>query len=204
MTSNHPEAVQSPRNAALERQLAEGGGRALEAFWCQVADEGTPLIEPIPRDDRHVLLTFLWRADGDTQSVVLIGGVAHADFAQSQLTRLGTTDCWYRTYRVRQEARFIYQLSPNDPLVSLFAIEESGWHGASFFRPDPLNKQPFAGASSVTLPGAPAQPWIGARAGVPAGEVREHTFASTILQDERKVWVYRVHAKRPGATGAPL
>ncbi|MGH3131360.1 MAG: alpha/beta hydrolase, partial [Gaiellaceae bacterium] len=39
-------------------------------------------------------------------------------------------------------------------------------------------------------PDAPAQPWIGARAGTPAGTTELHRFRSEILDNERRVYVY--------------
>jgi len=38
---------------------------ALTTFWREVEAEGAPLVEPIEGDERHVLLTFLWRDDGE-------------------------------------------------------------------------------------------------------------------------------------------
>jgi hypothetical protein len=57
-----PAGPTNPRSRALERDLAIGDGSALAAFWSAVERDGTPLVEPIPGDAAHVLVTFLWRA----------------------------------------------------------------------------------------------------------------------------------------------
>ena len=49
----------SPKLDGLEKELAAGNTTALTAFWEEIAQQGTPLIEPIPDDDKHSLVTFL-------------------------------------------------------------------------------------------------------------------------------------------------
>jgi hypothetical protein len=44
---------------ALQKGLAAGNTTALNTFREEVAQQGTPLIEPIPDNDKHSLLTFL-------------------------------------------------------------------------------------------------------------------------------------------------
>jgi enterochelin esterase family protein len=97
---------------------------------------------------------------------------------------------------MRRDARFTYQLSVNDPLTSvreLRTIEEWMTRSAGW-RLDPLNPRRFpsypAPLSVVELPGAPAQPWVAERAGVPRGQVQARKIKSLILGNERIVWVY--------------
>jgi hypothetical protein len=45
----------SPRLAALRRRLKAGDEAALDIFWREVHEQGTPLVEPIPGDDQHTL-----------------------------------------------------------------------------------------------------------------------------------------------------
>lgn len=42
----------------------------------------------------------------------------------------------------------------------------------------------------LELPGAPPQPWIARSAGVPAGKVEQKKLKSSILNNERNIWVY--------------
>jgi hypothetical protein len=72
-----------------------------------------------------VLLTFLWRAKEETRNVVVAGGMAGYDFSDNQMSRLLDTDLWHRTYKVRNDARFGYNLSLNDSLVPFDKIDMS-------------------------------------------------------------------------------
>lgn len=94
--------------------------------------------------------------------------------------RLEETDVWYRTYDVRNDARFTYALSENDPLT-LFTDPNR----KSNSKPDPLNSRRFAtGQTYVELPDAPAQPWVQPLPAAMSGKV-ERASASG-----RDVWVY--------------
>lgn len=70
-------AIRSPRLGALEKQLKSGSVAALDNFWRELKQQGTPLVEPIPGDDRHVLVTFLWRGGDETRNVVLFSSVVN-------------------------------------------------------------------------------------------------------------------------------
>lgn len=188
---------QSPRMAGLKKEVESGNRAALESFWQDVAKQGTPLVEPVPNDDRHVLLTFLWRAKEDIRNVVVVGGVAGYDFSENQMIRLLDTDLWYRTYKVRNDARFSYNLSLNDSLVSFAKLDLSDqkvlMQRISTFKTDPLNSKTYIGmpaSSIVELAGAPPQPWIKRSTDTPAGKLEEKRIKSAILNNERKAWVY--------------
>ncbi len=179
--------VDSPRLLALNED-------GIEAFWAEVAEVGSPLVEPIPGDDDHVLLTFLWRATSPVESIALYGGPA--GFGRDELRRLGSTDVWHRTYRVRRDLRTMYRLAVNDPPDNPMPFLERSAH----WIPDPLNHKPFVVPapradgheyrfSLIELPDAPAQPWI-VRGDALAGEVSVHPFRSELLGNERRIWTY--------------
>jgi hypothetical protein len=44
---------------ALRKQVASGATDTTN-FWRQVAQKGTPLVEPVEKDAQHQLVTFLW------------------------------------------------------------------------------------------------------------------------------------------------
>jgi enterochelin esterase-like enzyme len=187
----------STRLSALKKELQAGNRTALESFWQDVTRQGTPLVEQITGDDRHVMLTFLWRAKEEIKNVVVFGGVAGNDVTENQMTRLLDTDLWYKTYKVRNDARFSYNLSLNDSLVSFAKIDLTDqkvvMQRISTFKTDPLNSKTYLGfpaSSLVELPGAPPQPWIKRSPDVPAGKFEEKRVKSTILGNERKAWVY--------------
>ena len=105
----------SQRIEALRQRLASGD-RTTDAFWAEIAQVGTPLIEPSQPDDKHQLVTFLWRGTAQTQNVLVVWspftGVRPQDYL---MRRLENSDVWYLVVRVLRGARFLYQLAPNAP-----------------------------------------------------------------------------------------
>ena len=59
------EPAVSPRLAVLRQALQSGDTKAFNAFWQEVVEQGTPLIESLEEDPDYSLVTFLWRA-GET------------------------------------------------------------------------------------------------------------------------------------------
>lgn len=199
------EDLQSPRLASLYATLKSGDAAALDAFWRDVAAMGTPLIESAD-DDRDVLVTFLWRDDGGTAHIDVIGGVGKGGgFAATYpMQRLAETDVWFRTDRVRADVRSTYALAPNNPTAfAPLAEQMAHWHA------DPLNPRTFVfpddatgqgrARSVVEGPAVPPQPWGIAQPGAPAGKVRAHRLYSSILGNERDVWVYTPPGFSPDA-----
>jgi enterochelin esterase-like enzyme len=193
----------SPRIESLRQAVAahpHDRADVVEVFWREVEDRGAPLVETLPGDDP--LVTFLWRGDDETRTVVLMGDVAQGHPADHQLSRLEGTDVWFRTYRLPRGVRTTYRLSPNDSLVPWAAVTD--WESRlSTVRLDPLNPHQFVFLSdpedphgrdyvlsSLELPGAPPQPWITPRPGTPAGRIEPHRLRSERLGRERRVWVY--------------
>ena len=191
----------SPRIASLQRALHSGNATALETFWQEVTAQGTPFIEPIEEDTMHRLVTFLWREQEDTHNVVICAGPAGWKHpVKNQMTRLPETNVWYKTYQVRSDLRTIYLLSQNDPLTGEdYASEDFGTR----LIPDPLNHQQFIFpkdeespdektlvASMLELPDAPQQPWTLPHPDGAKGHVEMHLLHSTILGNERRVYVY--------------
>jgi enterochelin esterase-like enzyme len=187
----------SPQIAELSRKLRSGDKRALALFWSKLRNERTPLIETIPTDSDHHLVTFVWRAESPVENVLLISGLTNESYSRTVLTenllsRLPGTDVWFRTYRVRSDARFTYRFSVNDSLVPS-EEEKDPAKRESRFQPDPLNTRHFSGPSSVSLvelPDAPPQPWIQARNAAPVGQLTKIPFRSRILGTERNLTIY--------------
>ena len=147
----------SRRIAALRAQVAAGSRTALTDFWAELATRGAPLIEPLATSPRHSLVTFVWRGTAATRRVVIADGVAAGaggvDPANSQMIRLADTDLWYRSYEVRNDARFTYKLSENDSMQSFVDPNR-----VSRSVVDPLNPRVYpTGHSYLELGGAPAQ-----------------------------------------------
>jgi enterochelin esterase family protein len=186
----------SPRIQALRKQIAAGNSNT-EAFWKEIAEQGTPLVEPFGSDGKLQLVTFLWRSVHDTRNVFVRGsfmGVGPpSDFSMHQISN---SDVWYLTLKLPSGARFTYQLSPNDPLT--FDDPRAGQRAATR-QADPLNPHRFGCPPNASkfrcdsvaeLPGAPPQPWLVTKPGVAEGRVEKQTIKSAIQKIDRKVSVY--------------
>jgi len=184
----------SPAIAELQRSTARGDTRVTTAFWAKVARVGTPLIEPNASSADSVWMTFLWKGDSTLRNVVLLNApIADPRPAESKLAYIPHTDVWYRTYGVRADVRFAYDLSVNDNLIPLWEVTD--WsERTSTFQLDPLNPK-HGGRDGRTIsvaegPGAPPERWVQHRAGVPSGTVRKQDFPSSTMGNTRSVWVY--------------
>jgi len=191
----YQESLASPRLAALQRELEAGHTAALENFWQEVTKQGAPLVEPIKGESRYVWLTFLWRAKEETKNVVIWSDLGNwRDLSTLQMTRLADTDLWYKTYRVRDDARFNYRLSINDTLIPFYT--EAREKQPIKFQPDPLNPRQYdffkpTIYSVVELPAAPSLALITRPPDVPKSQGgRIDRFHSTILNNDHRVWVY--------------
>jgi enterochelin esterase-like enzyme len=153
-------------------------------------EHGTPLIEAIPGDEAQMLVTFLWKDSGETRNVVVVGGPAPwGDFIKNQMIRLSQTDVWYKTYKARSDMRTMYWLSRNDSLVHYDDVEDWEERMATF-QSDPFNLRPFETGSMLELSAAPSQPWIISKPKIPKGHVEEYHFASQLLHNQRRIWIY--------------
>ena len=141
------------------------------------------MVEKIPADPAHVLVTFLYKADKPLTGIVLDSQLmVTRNDPPNTLTLLPGTNVWYKTYAMRNDMRFSYSLKPTP----------GDSHDAGV---DPLNPKTLPagvniGPSMVELPGAPQQRGIVRGANVPAGKLTEEKIASKILNAERKAWIY--------------
>jgi len=195
----------SPRIDALRKQAASGNAD-INAFWKQVAAEGTPLVESIEKDPQHKLVTFLWRGTSETRNVFpngsfKIGGRYPLDYVFHQIP---LTDVWYLTVRLPTGARFTYGLSENDPLVFTgFQPERYATTEA-----DPLNPHRWACAPDATrydcqsmaeIKGAVPQPWIVKNSSVAAGTIEKQKIHSELLKNEHDLSIYLPAGYKPNA-----
>jgi enterochelin esterase-like enzyme len=203
------EEPESPRLGALRKEVAAGDAAAPERFWQQVSQEGTPLVEPAGGAADEVIVTFLWRGGDETRNVTVVASPAdlasEEAIAVARMSRLPGTDVWFKSRRMRSDARFGYAFLVNDPFAPPIKPteeqEEARW---ASLRPDPLNPrravEPLI--SLAELPAAPKQPWIVPRPEVPASKIEESTFRSERLGNERIVRVYTPPGYDP--KGKPL
>jgi uncharacterized protein DUF3327/putative esterase len=199
-------AYASPRITALRTAVAAGKPGSIDSFWREVKKEGAPIIEPLPGNDKNVLVTFLWKGNPDTYNVFVArlpyaGGTPDDYFME----RIGDTDVWYKTVATARKTRFEYSLAPNVPRirpVSEGMDNDAIAMIAASARTDPLNPRRwrvdgqsmdspvYAERSIVEMPDAPAQPWLAEKPGVAAGQIEKRQLKSVLLKNEREIAVY--------------
>ncbi len=185
----------SPRIQSLRKQI-EARNTNTEAFWKEIAAQGTPLVEPFGSDSKYQLVTFLWRAIHDTRNVEVRGSFeGPASPSDLALHHIENSDVWYLTVKLPAGARFTYQLSPNDPLT--FTGPRAAQRAATR-QADPLNSHrdcppnvsKFRCESVAELPGAVPQPWLIKKPGAPEGRVEKQTINSKVQKLDRPFSVY--------------
>jgi len=179
------ETIISPRLIVLKEKLAEGKLTAPDNFWKEIEGIGSPLIEPIPGDDRNRLVTFLCRTTREDEKIGLVSNLPGRMGEYEEMLHIPGTDIWYKTHQMPKDTRETYQLSingqnsidPLNPRKFRFPLDEDtgvgGWESSLF-----------------ELPDAPPQPWNSPRAGIPAGQVVKRYYRSEILGNEYPVWIY--------------
>jgi len=96
--------LESPRLIRLAEDVLTRNGEAVESFWREIADQA-PLIEAIAGDDSHRYVTFVWRGDGETRSVDMLGDVPTTRRSKWGMRRLSETNVWFKTERVPKDSR---------------------------------------------------------------------------------------------------
>jgi enterochelin esterase-like enzyme len=194
----------SPRIQELRKQISSGE-TSTESFWKRVAAQGTPLVEQF--NANYWLVTFLWRAQHDTRTVMVTGSFNVPGLMRNnQMHRIGDSDVWYLTLKLPKGARFTYRLVPNDPPVSertQATVQADSYNPRRWDCPKAAEK--FLCRSIVELPDAAPQPWISRKPGTPAGRIEKQTIKSAIQKLERDLFIYTPAGyKSDGAPNALL
>lgn len=185
--------VTSPRLAQLQASLPNDPG-ALDTFWRETEQAGTPLVEPGDAD--NLLVTFLYRATSTTGSVAISWPMWSDAFSQTAFARLPGTDVFWKSVRLPRAARLSYQLAIDAPRDAKQDIPERALRAVS--RADPRNLHPmtpdpnidaFAQRSVLALPDAPPERWL-ERPSVPRGRVQHETIVSATLGNTHALSVY--------------
>lgn len=203
-------ADDSPAIVRLRHQLKTAHAAGVQQFWESVQRTGAPLIESVPGEKSYSFVTFVWRGNAETRNVVIFDGVAGFD-AKDRMQLIDGTDVWYKTYRVRNDARFAYNFSPNDSLEPFDKVkgDEAMKKRLAVFQTDPLNPHRCpttfgaygAESSYVALPDAGPLLWASSLQGIRRGKLEQNQIHSRLLDRDKKLWVYTPpgfqHANRP-------
>jgi enterochelin esterase-like enzyme len=174
------------------------------AFWERMAADKTPLIEPDPTAPGHSLVTYVFPLPEGANYVVLSPGFGEAK--DNVLDRIAGTNVCHATYRYRNDVRATYGFMADPPLIDQETVTDAEWKAfldkmmTAEPSPDPHHRESWTSrrtggapdhiGSVVSLPEAPAQPFVKLRGGVLNGKVDWHTLTSEILGNERRIWVY--------------
>ena len=182
--TNKNNRLLSPRLQRLYHDVQADGQQALVTFWDEIAQQGSPIIEP--STPGYSLVTFLWRDDGVARQVAVIQDWGADGIREHHMTQLAGTDVWYAIRQMRNDTRTTYQFSPStadDP------------QQLAPYQLDPLNPKTFIAYLSETgheilfslleLPDAPSLPWLQTRP-TPTGSTTLHQP----FDDQRRLWVY--------------
>lgn len=116
------------------------------------------------------------------------------NYKDFQMQRIMETDLWFITYEVKNNLRFVYYFSPNDPL-------DDDWNDRFCNRViyDRFSKKVLIfneengegdKGSYVIMPRSPEDVWAKKIEGVSRGNVEEYKFESKNLEDKRRIRVY--------------
>lgn len=186
----------------LRKKLSAGKSTALDDFWSSLSTYHSPIIEVDPADANNSFVTFVWQGDQTTRNVVAVSPLALVNFNDAVMLQLPRTNVWYKTYRMRNDARMSYRFAVNDSLVP-FEKETHFFERMKFWKTDPRNPRTFdvgggIVASVLELPGAPSNEWTEPRESVPKGMLSKSSFASDLLHNERSIWIYKPPGFEPG------
>ena len=188
LTAQAQSTPESPTIRALAQAVEAGSTSAEEAFWRQVTERGTPLVERTDEDTDYALVTFVWKGPQSTGRVVVSGQLGQLTGTRSvdnELTLLPRTAVWYRSYWLRKDARATYQMGTIAP--------QSPPTAAPDLVADPLNPKkapPGIPISILELPGAPPEQWTQESPAIPKGVLAVSTWRSAILDNERQLRIY--------------
>lgn len=181
-----------PRLQALQQALDQGMGT--DAFWAELQQQGTPLIEPW--ENGQQLVTFVWRDQGNTN--VRLFGSPSGD--HNPLRKLAGSNVWWTSVVMDPRARLSYALAPDVPQIDNAAQQRRMI--LTTMQRDPLNRKTFPqwlefnakdayqGRSVLALDQAPAQPGLAVVADVRRGQLKRHVVHSQVLDNDRDVWTY--------------
>lgn len=187
--------IKSFKILKLEKELKLGSTDALENFWKDIEGNGSPIIEELSGDLEHNLVTFIYKEDDTVENVLFIPEMGDCKFLNYQLQRLLNTNLWYLSCKIRNDIRFQYCFSVNDPL-------DDDWD--SRFEKivhDNLNKnylliedeEENEILSYVVMPHAEEYFWVKENVDIPKGDLKEYNYKSKNLDEEIRLRIYTPH-----------
>jgi hypothetical protein len=134
-------AAKSQRLSALETDLkGDQNAEFLKAFWKNVENTGTPIVERIQHDQADVLVTFVWRGSSSAKQVFIFPQIeSTAATDKMKMSRLLDTNLWYKTYCLPEDSRFTYGFYEASTIVE----NDSPLNHVDQLKPDQFNSRRF-------------------------------------------------------------
>ncbi|HXQ10526.1 MAG TPA: alpha/beta hydrolase-fold protein [Caulobacteraceae bacterium] len=188
------------------------------AFWAQVDQLRTPLIEPHPTSTGRSIVTYVFPAPPEARHVVVQSGVG--DAPRNVMDRIAGTSVCHASYSYRDDARTSYSFAPDMPLISFDDATEAElkqlhafWEGFTP-APDPHGREVFVSragegrpddhTSFVSLPQAPDDQLACKRPDIARGWIDRLALRSELMGNERNIWVYTPPGYASGDQVYPL
>lgn len=197
-SNNTVKNFQSTKIRNLYNNLAEGNHKALDIFWNELKKIGSPLIEEIEGDNKNVMVTFIYKAKEKIKNVVISGAFPSYRYSENIMDQLLDSNLWYKTYKVRNDIKFAYNYSVNDALdddyekrYGNFILDEFNPNIIVFPKDEEDEEDIEEKKSLVKLSNVEADIWTSAMDHSNKGNIDLHRFKSNILNNSRRVWVYK-------------
>jgi enterochelin esterase family protein len=176
----------------IKKQIEDGNYDILNEFWAEIDESGSPIIEEIPGNKEHSLVTFIYRGKEETNNVILFLEFDWKKFFDYKFERVLETELWYITILMRNDVRFSYMFSVND------SFDDDWEERSKNLQQDELNKNRLIFKydneddfiiTYVVMPEADNQIRVKERDSIVKGNIIEYKFKSNIFNNERKIWV---------------
>lgn len=185
----------SPIMNDLAKQLNQGDHSAHTLFLESINKQGTPIVETCPIDDEYNLVTYIWLGDEQTENAYVFGSFPGWNIEANEMDKLLHTNIWFKSFRTKEKFASTYYFSINDN------FEQNWVKRSENYKSDPLNSKMFkheAGPISVLELGLSSQiDKTKQQTYIPKGKVETHQLYSSILKNERQLWIYTPHHYSP-------
>lgn len=190
--------IKSFKISKLEKQLKLGNMEDLERFWENIEQNGAPLIETIPTDSEHHLVTFIFKGDEKVKNVLVIPEMEDCKFLNYRMERLLNTNLWYISCTIRNDIRFQYSFSVNDLLDddwdSRFESLQHDELNKNFLYVEDEDDRENEVLSFVVMPKADEHVWVREDLNTLKGELIEYQFKIEKLDEARRLRIYTPHS----------
>jgi len=165
---------------------------SLDKIEEEIINRGTPLIQTY--DIKHNLITFIFLGDDSCNSVLVLPPLGMGNFDENQMERFFNTNIWYASYLVRNDVRFGYYFSPNDPLDQDWEkrykrlIRDKNNLTYTSFKGESGEKNILR--SDVIQINSEKHIWTSTLEKVKKGQISNHMIKSDVLNEDRTFSIY--------------